>query len=84
MYLCVTPAKANNFWQAITNAQSLGVVLNNDSWAQIAAKQGCPFIQSNSFRPIRFVYSQMLLKGTGGDGWAHPDYFIKFANRKEQ
>jgi hypothetical protein len=84
MYLCLTPADANNFWEAITKAEGLGAVLNNESWAHIAAKQGCPFIQSNSFRPIRFVYSQFLLKGAGGQGWAHPDYFIGFENRMGQ
>lgn len=83
MYLCLTPAGANSFWEAITNAKSLGAVLNDESWAHIAAKQECPFIQSSRFHPIRFVYSQLLLKGAGGQGWAHPDYFIEFENRVE-
>jgi hypothetical protein len=72
MYLCRSPVVASDLWNDVINAQQAGVHLNKTILKNIADKNECPLVSSESFKPINFVAGQLLLTdGYNRDGLAH-------------
>jgi hypothetical protein len=61
MFLRASPVIANNFWNDLLTAQQAGVHLNRDIAASIAQKDGCPFIASDSLKPIDFIAGELAI-----------------------
>ena len=84
MYLCRSPVVALDLWNDVITAGQAGVHVNETILRNIAEKNECPMVSSDSFKPINFVAGQLLLTDGQTRGWASPYYYILFVNRKTQ
>ena len=82
MYLCRSLVVASDLWNDVITAGQAGVHLNKIILKNIADKNECPMVSSDTFKPMNFVAGQLLLTNGQESGWASPYYYIIFVNRK--
>lgn len=82
MFLCPSPLIAHNFWGDLAAAQQLGVHVDRTIAAQIAAKDKCEFVRSDSLKPVSAGWGGTLALTDGKvTGWATLEYYVGYTNR---
>jgi hypothetical protein len=82
MFLCISPVFANSLWQDTIDIRNKGVTITFSILESIAMRNKCRFFKNSDLKPIRFVAGQFLLSQGESEGWAHPDYYIRYVNGK--
>lgn len=80
MFLCPSPIIAGRFWNDLNAAGSTGVKLTHAVGADIAARNGCRFLQSKKLKPVRFVAGELGVSDGVVLGWTAPELFIVYIN----
>jgi hypothetical protein len=80
MFLCPSPVIANDLWRDVVDVGSKGLRVTFPMLEKLAARNRCEFAASSSLKPIKFVAAQFRLRDGAADGWAHPDYYIRYVN----
>lgn len=80
MFLCPSPVTANDLWRDVVDVGSKGLRVTFPMLEKLAARNRCEFAASSNLKPIKFVAGQFRLRDGAADGWAHPDYYIRYVN----
>lgn len=80
MFLCASPVIANNLWQDVIDIGGKGIPITFPMLETLATRKQCPFVESEKLKPTKFVAGQFQITNGRADGWAHPDYYIRYVN----
>lgn len=80
MFLCRSPIIANNLWGDIIEVKEKGIQPTFAIVQALANKNACPFAQSDTLKPVKFVAGQLQMYDGKLSGWVHPDYYIFYVN----
>jgi hypothetical protein len=82
MYLCRSPVVANDLWTGLLTTQQTGVRVDQAILQQFAAKNECPFVPSGGLKPKDYVAGELLMTDGKIKGWAAPQYYILYVNKR--
>jgi hypothetical protein len=71
---------AGRFWTDLTTAASTGVKVTHAVGVDIAARDGCRFVQSKGLKPVRYVAGELGISDGSGLGWTAPELYILYLN----
>jgi hypothetical protein len=80
MFLCPTPASANYFWADAKATMANGVSMTRAIATQIATKNECHFVRSNSLKPVDYRNGQLAISDGSATGWAAPETYVIYIN----